>query len=90
MIRGLAQQCFDEDGEKIRGLTYENGDFGFMVSKVCTGRRFVVTKTGYVGMVPKEAEKGDVIALLGGAQTPFVIRRLMTMETCEKGIGTSS
>lgn len=90
MIRGLAQQCLDEDGEKIGGLTYENGDFGFMVSKACTGRRFVVTKTGYGDGPEGDGEGRCDCSFLGGDRRRSCFIGLMILETCEKGIGTSS
>jgi len=40
-----------------------------------TGRRLAITATGYLGMVPEEALKGDVIAVLYGCNFPVVLRR---------------
>jgi hypothetical protein len=39
------------------------------------GWRFVVTKNGYVGVVPKMTKVGDVVAILKGGRVPFVLRR---------------
>lgn len=38
------------------------------------GRAFCVTKRGYVGMVPPGSEVGDMICILRGLNTPFVLR----------------
>jgi hypothetical protein len=37
--------------------------------------RFCVTETGLIGMVPREAQKGDVICVMDGASVPFVLRQ---------------
>jgi hypothetical protein len=39
------------------------------------GWRFVVTKNGYVGVVPNMTETGDVVAILKGGRVPFVLRK---------------
>lgn len=39
------------------------------------GRRFVITKSGHFGLAPPAAEVGDKIALIQGADVPFVIRK---------------
>ena len=36
--------------------------------------RFVISKRGYVGVVPNMARIGDVIAILKGGQVPFILR----------------
>ena len=38
------------------------------------GRCFFITKNDYIGMAPALAQGGDVIAILAGAETPFVLR----------------
>ncbi|KAK4443692.1 heterokaryon incompatibility protein-domain-containing protein [Podospora aff. communis PSN243] len=44
----------------------------FEVSSV--NRRFFVTKKGYMGIGPTYMEKGDVVAVLFGGPTPYVLR----------------
>lgn len=39
-----------------------------------TARKFVVTDSGFIGFAPATSGKGDVIALLYGGKTPFVLR----------------
>jgi hypothetical protein len=39
------------------------------------GWRFVVTKNGYIGVVPNMTKVGDVIAILKGGSVPFVLKR---------------
>lgn len=45
-------------------------------SQMCAmvGKRPFVTRTGYVGMAPGITEPGDVVVVLFGGQTPFVLR----------------
>ncbi|GAB1317955.1 hypothetical protein MFIFM68171_08165 [Madurella fahalii] len=38
------------------------------------GYRFGTTTCDYMGMFPKECEQGDLIAIIAGASTPFVLR----------------
>jgi len=39
------------------------------------GRRFAVTKAGYMALVPELALPGDVVAVLFGLGVPFLLRR---------------
>lgn len=39
-------------------------------------RRFCMSKTGYLAIVPPLSQAGDVIAVIHGAETPFVLRPL--------------
>ena len=43
--------------------------------KYALGRRFWVTKKGYFGIGPSDTKPGDRIAVLHGAQVPFVLRK---------------
>ena len=45
------------------------------VELLAGGKRFCVTKDGYVGLIPLRARRGDVICVLLGATVPFVIRK---------------
>jgi hypothetical protein len=38
------------------------------------GWRFVITKRGYVGVVPNMARIGDVVAILKGGRVPFILQ----------------
>jgi hypothetical protein len=48
--------------------------FNSAYGQFTSGRRFCVTKNGYIGMVPPGTEPGDLVCILFGADTPFVIR----------------
>ncbi|KAM7191290.1 Heterokaryon incompatibility protein (HET) domain containing protein [Naviculisporaceae sp. PSN 640] len=39
-----------------------------------TGRRFCVTRKGYMAIVPPGAVEGDLVCILKGVNTPFVLR----------------
>lgn len=39
------------------------------------GRRLFVSEAGYFGLAPPNARKGDQVAVLFGAETPFILRR---------------
>lgn len=45
-----------------------------VISTTLLNRRFVVTKRGFIGLVPSAAAKGDLYSVLFGADTPFVLR----------------
>jgi hypothetical protein len=51
------------------------------VHKTLQGRVFFITKRGYMGIAPKDSIKGDSVAILHSARTPFVLQ--------EAGGGTS-
>lgn len=40
----------------------------------CAHRRLLLTKRGYIGLAPWNARAGDVVALLYGGQTPYLLR----------------
>ncbi len=46
--------------------------FGWTVA----GRSFIVTENGLMGLVPGTTQVGDVVAVIAGARTPFVLRSL--------------
>ncbi|PQE10655.1 heterokaryon incompatibility protein [Rutstroemia sp. NJR-2017a BBW] len=51
------------------------------------GWRFVVTKNGYVGVVPNIAKVGDVVAILKGGRVPFVLKKSEKREKVFRLIG---
>jgi hypothetical protein len=46
-----------------------------LIVRTCAGHRFMVSKHGHFGLVPSEAKAGDVITVLLGGQSPFILRR---------------
>jgi len=46
------------------------------ISGFTTGRAFISTTSGYMGLGPRASEPGDEIAVFFGGRSPYVIRRL--------------
>jgi hypothetical protein len=46
-----------------------------LIVRTCAGHRFMVSEHGHFGLVPSEAKAGDVITVLLGGQSPFILRR---------------
>jgi hypothetical protein len=46
-----------------------------LAQKTLQGRSFFLSAKGYVGIGPDDMEEGDVVAILYGARTPFVLRQ---------------
>lgn len=45
-----------------------------LLGSTAVGRRFAVTKRGYMALVPVDAVVGDVVAVFVGGQVPFILR----------------
>ncbi|KAF2823081.1 hypothetical protein CC86DRAFT_409849 [Ophiobolus disseminans] len=58
------------DTDRKQSLSY----VAALQDTVC-GWRFVVTKKGFVGTVPKSARVGDVVAIMKGGRVPFILRK---------------
>lgn len=63
--------------EHVAAGSYEKQAASYIAALQDTvhGWRFVVTKNGYVGVVPNMTKVGDVVAILKGGRVPFVLRR---------------
>jgi len=55
--------------------TPEVADFLVLFEMMNTGRRFASTERGRYGMVPVKAQEGDVVAVMPGGRSPFVLHR---------------
>ncbi|KAK3994882.1 hypothetical protein QBC44DRAFT_321424 [Cladorrhinum sp. PSN332] len=55
------------------------------VYNVCAHRRLIATKRRHLGLAPATAEKGDVIAVLYGGKTPYLLRPVLTDSGAEPG-----
>ncbi|KAK0707169.1 hypothetical protein B0T21DRAFT_416338 [Apiosordaria backusii] len=49
--------------------------FQFQAAAAVPGRGFATTTAGYIGLVPPQAQEGDVVAVLFGAAVPYVLRK---------------
>lgn len=61
------------DGEEDSGSKPEPL-FNDLVHVSCSGTRIMRTRSGFIGTVPRTTKKGDVVCVLYGGQTPFVLR----------------
>lgn len=52
-----------------------------------SGRRFCITNKGYMGMVPPLCKPTDVVCIILGALTPYIIRRSSDNETSYEIVG---
>ncbi len=60
---------------EVSGTT--SGDasrFSEMAQRVCQSRRLFLTTNGYLGLGPDILRAGDVVCVLGGGDTPFLLR----------------
>lgn len=64
-----------------RAATAMSQMFQLRLAKSITGRRFIRTQSGYIGLSVIDAELGDHIALFAGGAVPLVVR-----ETGETGL----
>jgi len=51
-------------------------EFSSFVDMVIKGRKFAITKHGYMGLVPQVAYKGDIICILLGCTFPVVLHEV--------------
>ncbi|KAH8758774.1 heterokaryon incompatibility protein-domain-containing protein [Hyaloscypha sp. PMI_1271] len=48
--------------------------YSSVIGDARVGRKYIMTKSGYIGTAPETCKVGDVIATFDGAETPFVLR----------------
>ncbi|KAM6517286.1 hypothetical protein FSOLCH5_008249 [Fusarium solani] len=51
------------------------------ILRMCDGKRFFVTDTGFIGLAPERAQVGDVVYVVKGASVPFVFRSIPSKGT---------
>ncbi|KAG0649579.1 Heterokaryon incompatibility [Hyphodiscus hymeniophilus] len=49
--------------------------WGTYMGLCAKNRRFCVSRKGFMGMVPPGTREGDLVAILAGAKTPYVLRK---------------
>jgi len=59
----------------LHNAVYEELDEAYEVERPLTGRKFCLTKRGYVGLVPLDAKPGDKVYVLAGAGLPVILRQ---------------
>ena len=69
-IRAALDTLHPAHRHRVKGyLTYVE-----RIERACSNRRLLVTKRGYIGLAPWNAQVGDVVAVLHGGDTPFLLR----------------
>jgi hypothetical protein len=78
--------------EKWRALCKVNGvgDFTMAFRVVSMNRRFAVTDKGYIGWVPANAQKGDVVALFPGGNVPYVLRPVSQPDSAQNSMSSAT
>jgi hypothetical protein len=66
-----------ESGELIDGSTF---NFNSIITAATNQRRFFTTSSGLIGLTSPGTMKGDVVYLLQGATTPFILRQGFSSE----------
>ncbi|SCO50303.1 related to heterokaryon incompatibility protein het-6 [Fusarium fujikuroi] len=70
MISGLLSSLQDLGGPHLRATRFFKD-----VVACANGRRWCVTKSGHMGFVPPRSMPDDLICLIYGTQTPYVLRQ---------------
>jgi hypothetical protein len=63
-------------------------EYGKCIYNVLRGNRFFVTNEGYIGIGPPGTEHGDIVVILDGVRTPFVVRPLEKGRPLFKVVGS--
>ena len=59
-------------------LVAANSDYCTRFAAASVSRRFCVTDGGYMGLVPPNAKVGDLVCIIFGMQTPYLLRPIVT------------
>ena len=73
MINADTEAAMRDDPEAVKDTITDSQPFIEACEPGVKGRRFCVTRDGYMGLVPTRAEKGDGICVFMGGAVPFVI-----------------
>ncbi|KAK3983898.1 heterokaryon incompatibility protein-domain-containing protein [Cladorrhinum sp. PSN332] len=56
--------------------------FYHAVDRAAGGRRFFITRKGYIGLGPQDTNPGDSLSVVSGSTVPFILRKLRHPITC--------
>ena len=56
-------------------------EFRERIHNTCKNRALFITKLGYIGLGPWNAEVGDSVCVLYGGATPFLLRKAVDSDT---------
>ncbi|KAL2067690.1 hypothetical protein VTL71DRAFT_15786 [Oculimacula yallundae] len=77
IIGGVWKESNESDANIASGTSFLHA-----VECASTGRRFFVTKRGYIGTGPHTIAVGDYAVVVSGSQVPFILRKAPGSETC--------
>lgn len=77
LIGGFWQESKESSANIARGTAFLHA-----VECASAGRRFFVTKRGYIGTGPRTISMGDYAFIVSGSQVPFILRRAYRSEVC--------
>ncbi|KAH7347994.1 heterokaryon incompatibility protein-domain-containing protein [Pyrenochaeta sp. MPI-SDFR-AT-0127] len=60
--------------------TKQYGEYAKRIHNTCAHRALFVTQKGYIGLAPWNAKLGDLVFLLRGGKTPFILRRQIMVD----------
>ncbi|KZM19394.1 hypothetical protein ST47_g9454 [Ascochyta rabiei] len=76
-----------ETGEMLASITPQHVHMvKSLVHMITQNNTLVVGERGYVGLGPKETQVGDMLVVLKGADTPFILRRIVDPSDTGDGI----
>lgn len=64
----------DQPNSTVANMPARNVQIEKTIRASMAGRKFFITRQGYMGLGPRRTEKGDCIFVLLGGRTPFVLR----------------
>ena len=67
---GLAKEAFSE----LFSLPKKYGEYVRRIRSACAHRAMFITRRGYSGLAPWNAQEGDLVCILKGGKTPFLLR----------------
>lgn len=67
---------FPDTGEGDWEILTKLAELNKAISSATLFRSWCLTREGYVGLMPQESRETDLIYILEGARTPFVLRRM--------------
>ena len=90
--RGACAQFLDEDNNLTQNTANKaHKEEKELIEAVTGARKFCITESGCMALVPQHAEIGDEVAVLYGAHTPHILRQSFANDdnTCYQLIGES-
>jgi hypothetical protein len=82
------QARFEPGGPGIVSRLLQHMKWMFKARAMSTWRRFCVTESGYIGLVPPRSKLKDFVVIISGVKTPFVLRQNNSREESYIHTGT--